>query len=808
MHRVLARAHLRPATDPATLAFTTTASVADLDEPIGQDRATRALTFGIGIHRTGYNIYAMGEADTDKRSVVERIVGREAATQAPPADWCYVQRFGDTNAPRALRLVAGEGRELQRAMQQFIDDLRGTLPQVFQREDFRARSQEISHEFETVQREEFAAMQKEAEAEGMTMLQTPNGFAFAPVRDGKVLDNDGFQALNDDDKAKVTSAIELLTRRLMERMQSLPVRQQAHARAQRELGRTFTAAAVRAMLAPVRTRFLDLPEVLSYLDEVAADVVEHTPVVIAMDNLATDNQGTGPGTPPPERFFARYAVNLLVDNSATTGAPVVYESNPTVENLIGRIDHRAEMGMLVTDFTMVRAGALHRANGGYLIVDIERLLVKPLAWEALKRALFDHRLRIESVVQLMAIGPGSTLDPDPIALDVKIIVLGTAYHYYLLSALDPDFPQLFKVAADFANRVPRTDDSVQHYAALIATLARRAGLRPLDSAAVAAVIDHAVRLAGDRDKLSALTHRVGDLLREADHYARRSDATTIGADHVHTAIDFQIDRLDRMRGEIHDRILEETILIDLGGHAIGQINGLTVMQAGAVAFGQPARITATARLGRGEVIDIEREAKLGGNLHSKAVMIVTAFIGDRFGQNHPLSFSASLVFEQSYGGIEGDSASVAEVCALLSAIGGIALRQDCAITGSMNQHGRVQAIGGANEKTEGFFDICAARGLSGTQCVILPADNIRHLMLREDVVQAVERGDFHIHAIETIDDAIELLSGISAGVRDNDDQYPPDSFNGRVARRLEALWQRARRTARPDNDNTSASSAS
>ena len=803
MHRILGRADLRPATDLAKLPFTSTADVPDLREPIGQDRATRALTFGIGMRRTGYNIYAMGEADTDKRSVVERLVGNEAAVQPPPADWCYVQRFADTNAPRALRLVAGQGRELQSSMRQFTDDLRATLPRVFQQEDFRSRSQEISREFETRQRESFTAMQKEAEAEAMTMLQTPNGFAFAPVRAGKVLDNDGFQALSDDDKAKVTTAIELLTRRLMERMQDVPMLQQAHARAQRELGRTFTAAAVGAMLAPLHTRFHDFPEVLGYLNEVAADVVEHTPAVIAMDSMASDNQaGTAaPGAPPPDRFFARYAVNLLVDHSDASGAPMVYESNPTVENLIGRIDHRAEMGMLVTDFTMVRPGALHRANGGYLIVDIERLLVKPLAWEALKRALFDHRLRIESVVQLMAIGPGSTLDPDPIALDVKIIVLGTAYFYYMLSALDPDFPQLFKVAADFAERVPRDDGNVQRYAALIATLARQAGIRALASDAVAAVIDHAVRLAGDRDKISALTHRIGDLLREADHYADRAGAATIMAQHVQTAIVFQLDRLDRMRSELHDRILEKTVLIALSGRAIGQVNGLTVMQAGAVAFGQPARITATARLGRGEVIDIEREAKLGGNLHSKAVMIVTAFIGNRFGQTHPLSFSASLVFEQSYGGIEGDSASVAEVCALLSAIGGIALRQDCAITGSMNQHGRVQAIGGANEKTEGFFHICASSGLSGTQSVILPADNVRHLMLREDVVAAVERGDFHVYAIETIDDAIELLSELPAGVIGSDDQYPPDSFNGRVARRLEELWQRARRTA-PNGDRT------
>ena len=801
MHRILGRADLRPTTDPSTLPFATTESVPDLDDSIGQDRATRALTFGIGMRRTGYNIYAMGEPDTDKRSVVERLVGNEAAVQAAPADWCYVQRFGDTNAPRALRLVAGKGRELQRAMRQFAEDLRAALPRVFQQEEFRSRSQEISHDYESRQRDDFAAMQKEAEAEGLTMLQTPNGFAFAPVRDGKVLDNDGFQALHDEERTKVTHTIEALMQRLMERMQAVPSRQQTHARAQRELARAVTATAVAAMLEPLRARFQNFPEVLGYLSEVAADVVEHTPTVIAMDS---ENPGPpAPGTPPPERFFARYAVNLLVDHTDAGGAAVIYESNPTVENLIGRIEHRAEMGMLVTDFTMIRPGALHRANGGYLLVDIERLLVKPLAWDALKRALFDRQLRIESIAQLMAIGPGSTLEPDPIPLNLKVIVLGTAYFYYMLSAMDPDFGQLFKVAADFAERVPRDNNNVQRYASLIATLARQARLRALDRDAVAAVIDHAVRLAGDRDKISALTHRLADLLREADHYADRAGAPTIASAHVHTAIEFQIDRLDRMRNEVHDRILEKTVLIDVSGRAVGQVNGLTVMQAGVMSFGQPARITATARLGRGEIIDIEREAKLGGNLHSKAVMIVTSFIGNRFGQLHPLSFNASLVFEQSYGGIEGDSASVAEVCALLSAIGGISLRQDFAITGSMNQHGRVQAIGGANEKTEGFFHICSSRGLSGTQGVILPTDNVRHLMLREDVVAAVERGEFHIYAIETIDDAIELLTDLPAGELGSDDQYPADSFNGRVARRLEELWQRARRAGHKDDANDS-----
>jgi lon-related putative ATP-dependent protease len=481
----------------------------------------------------------------------------------------------------------------------------------------------------------------------------------------------------------------------------------------------------------------------------------------------------------------------------------VYESNPTAENLIGHIEHRAEFGSLVTDFTMIRAGALHRANGGYLIVDAERTLTKPAAWDALKRALFDRRLRIESIGQMLAIGPGLALEPDPIPLDVKVILLGSAQLYYTLADLDPDFPQLFRIAADFAERVPRDDATLAAYAGLIATQARAARLRALDAAAVAAVIDQGIRMAGDRDRISAHTRRLVDLMREADQVAATEGARTITAGHVRSALAMQIERLDRLRTEMHERIVQGTVVIDVGGRAIGQVNGLTVLQLGELAFGQPARITATARLGRGQLIDIEREAKLGGNIHSKAVLIVSSFIGHRFGQLHPLAFNASLVFEQSYGGIEGDSASVAEVCALLSAIAGIPLRQDLAITGSMNQHGRVQAIGGANEKIEGFFDICSGRGLTGTQGAVLPADNVRHLMLREDVVAAVAAGRFHVHAIEQIDDALALLTGLPAGERGADDEYPPDSVNGRVARRLEELWQRARRASASDPDKGS-----
>ena len=806
MHRSLSTTELRPAVDPATLGFKSTETVANHDEPIGQQRATDALAFGIGMRSDGYNVFALGAAETDKRAIVERVVGHAATERNPPSDWCYVQRFSDASEPRALRLPLGQGRHLRHDMQQFKDDLRATLPAVFQQEDFRARSQELAHELEHSQRAAFEVLQKAAEAQGMTMLQTPNGFAFAPVRAGKVLDNEGFQALTEAEKAQISASIDALNQQLLERVQELPLRQQHHAQALRELARQFAGRAVEALLLELRPRYTAHTEVIDFFNEVERDVLEQVPTIVALES--SDETAPGTRAPNAERFYARYSVNLLVDHADSTGAPTIYESNPTAENLIGRVEYRTELGSLSTDFTMIRSGALHRANGGFLIVDAERMLVKPAAWDALKRALFDRRVRIESVSQLLAIGPAALLEPDPIPLDVKVILLGSATLYYQLAGIDPDFLQLFRIAADFAEHVPRTDATLQAYAGLIATQARTARIRPLDNAAVAAVIDQGIRMAGDREHISAYTGRLLDLMREADQVAALANAPLITAAHIRRALHMQIDRLDRIRSEMHARIIDGTVAIDVTGRAVGQVNGLTVMQVGGIAFGQPARISASARLGRGELIDIEREAKLGGNIHSKAVMIVAAFIGSRFGQTHPLAFSASLVFEQSYGGIEGDSASIAEVCALLSAISGIALRQDLAITGSMSQHGRVQAIGGANEKIEGFFDICSAHArakqedLPGTQGVILPADNVRHLMLREDVVAAVAEDRFHIYAIESIDDALHMLTGLPAGERGQDDEYPPDSVNGRVARRLEELWQRSRRAGKHEQDGS------
>jgi lon-related putative ATP-dependent protease len=505
---------------------------------------------------------------------------------------------------------------------------------------------------------------------------------------------------------------------------------------------------------------------------------------------------------PLERrpFLRRYQLNVLVDNSQAKGAPIVYEDHATYQNLIGRVEHLSEMGALVTDFTLIKAGALHRANGGYLVIDALNLLAQPYAWEGLKRALRSHDVRIESLGQALSLTSTVSLEPQPVPLDIKVVLIGERLLYYLLFQYDPDFAQLFKVAADFDDQVDRNGENCQLYARMVATLAHREKLRPLDRTAVARVLEHAARLAGDAEKLSIHLRTMIDLLREADYWASAEGCPITTNQHVERAIDKEIHRADRLRERVHEEILRGTLLIDTQGSRVAQVNGLSVIDLGNFAFGHPSRVTATVRLGKGDVVDIEREVKLGGAIHSKGVLILSSFLASRYARNEPLSLSASLVFEQSYGVVEGDSASVGELCALVSALAAIPIKQSLAITGSVNQHGEVQAIGGVNEKIEGFFDVCAARGLTGEQGVIIPAANVKHLMLRKDVVQAAVEGAFHVYAIQTADEAISLLTGLAAGEPDGRGQYPAGSVNRLVEERLIELSRLRQKFAEPSKN--------
>jgi lon-related putative ATP-dependent protease len=636
------------------------------------------------------------------------------------------------------------------------------------------------------------------------VLQTPSGLAFAPTRQDQVLPPEEFQKLPPEEQKAIEQNISTLQEAMQAALEELP-RWQKEMRSQvRALNKEVTAFAAGGLITDLRNNYADYSAVIDYLSALENDVIENARRFLEETESAQQEEGGSPSLDlsRPGRgqgLTRRYQVNLLIDHSQSTTAPVIYEDNPTVQNLIGRVEHMAQLGALVTDFNLIKPGCLHKANGGYLILDARKIIGQPLGWESLKRALRSGSIQIESAGQIMGLTSTISLEPEPIPLKLKVALLGDRELYFLLTQFDPDFDELFKVAADFDEHMEHTSDILQKYAQLIGTLARRNNLRPLHKTAVARVIEHSGRMIGDSERLSAMMNTIADLLREADYWASEAEAEIVKDDHVQQAIDAKIYRLDRMRSRMQEMVVRETILIDTTGEAVGQINGLSVLAMGDLAFGKPSRITARVRLGKGEVIDIEREVELGGALHSKGVLILSSFLGSRYAPDFPLSLSASLVFEQSYGGVDGDSASSTELYALLSAISEVPLKQSLAVTGSVNQHGQVQAIGGVNEKIEGFFDLCNTRGLTGDQGVLIPQANTKHLMLRRDVVDAVAAGQFHIYPVATIDQGIELLTGQPAGEPDESGNYPQASINGRVQKRLKELAARQRSLADDSN---------
>jgi lon-related putative ATP-dependent protease len=790
--------------DPMQFGFETSAELEDLTGVLGQPRAVEAVRFGIGISHEGYNLFAMGPEGTGKYTVVRRYLDRQAAAQPPAPDWCYVNNFPEAYKPRAIRLPTGEGSRLRRDMERVIEELRTALPATFESENYRRRRQDIEEEFRERQDKVLSEIQRQAQERGLALLRTPMGLAFAPTRQGEVISPEAFQKLPPSEQEHVQADVAALQEQLQQSLGQMPQWDRERRAKLKELNQEVGLFAVGHLLEELRRTYRDLPAVLEYLTAVQQDVLDNLDEFLG---VAETPPATTPETSPPRpqvraSFFRRYQVNVVVDHSGATGAPVIYEDHPSVQNLVGRIEHMAQMGALVTDFNLIKAGALHRANGGYLILDARKVLMQPFAWEELKRTLRSQEIRIEVLGQTLSLVSTVSLEPEPIPLDVKVILLGERMLYYSLYQADPDFGELFKVAADFEDQMDRTSETHFLYARMVGTMARQEGLRPLNRAAVARVIEHSARLAGDAEKLSTHVHSMADVLREADYWAGEAQHRIIDATDVQRAIDAQIRRLDRVRERIQEDIQRGTILIDTWGAAVGQVNGLSVLSMGQFAFGRPSRITARIRLGRGEVVDIEREVALGGPIHSKGVLILSAYLGARYAMDRPLSLSASLVFEQSYSGVEGDSASSAELYALLSALADLPVKQGLAVTGSVNQRGQVQAIGGVNEKIEGFFDTCRAQGLTGEQGVLIPASNVKHLMLRHDVVAAVVAGQFLVYPVETIDQGIELLTGVPAGERSDTGEFPVGSVNQRVEARLIALADKRLAYGAPERGKT------
>ena len=783
---------LRRACDSAQFGFDTTEELEDLSEVIGQERAVSAVRFGIGIQRDGYNLFALGPSGTGKRTTISQFLERRASEEPIPPDWCYVNNFEDNQKPNALRLPPGKGIELRKDMEQLIEELRTAIPALFESEDYQTRKQELQEEFQEKQEAALNDIQERAKKRDIALIRTPVGLAFAPVEEGEVVSPDEFQKLSEEKREAVKEDIAELQEDLQEAMRQARQWERKTRERMKELDREVAMLAVGHRIEELKETYADVKRVVEYLEAVKDDVIDN------VDDFRRGGSEDGesilgiPMERAREATFRRYKVNVIVDHSESEGAPVIYEEHPTYNNLIGRIEHIAQMGALVTDFNLIRPGALHDANGGYLLIDARELLLQPYAWEGLKRVLRAQEVRTESLSQALSLVSTVSLEPDPIPLSVKVVLIGERLLYYLLNQYDPDFSELFKVEADFSDEMPRTGDNDQLYARLIATIGRREELRPFDRDAVARVIERSSRIAGDNRKLSTHLLSIADLLEEADYWAGDEGRDIVTAEDVQKSINKKIERADRLRERTQEHIERGMILIDTTGEKTGQVNGLSIIALGDYAFGRPNRITARTRLGKGNVVDIEREVELGGPIHSKGVLILSGFLSARYASEYPLSLSASLVFEQSYAGVEGDSASLGELCVLLSALADIPIKQSLAVTGSVNQHGEVQPIGGVNEKIEGFFDACRAKGLTGTQGVLIPEVNVEHLMLRSHVIETANRGQFHVYPVATVDEAIELLTGVPAGERDEEGRFPEGSVNYLVEERLIELAQKHR----------------
>jgi lon-related putative ATP-dependent protease len=801
----LAPEALYRAFDPAQLPFDTTAELADGVEFIGRQRAIDAIRFGIGIRHQGYNLFALGPNGAGRQTTVNRVLEQRAVAEPTPDDWCYTYNFEVPHKPRALRLPPGRAVVFRDDMKALTDELSAVLASTFAGEEYQAQKRTLEEELRGLQTEALDQLKEEAKNHSIALIQTPGGFAFAPLKeDGEVITPDEFMRLDAEAQKKIETEVGEQQEALQRIMQQMPNLHRDMQNRLKELNRRVVEFTIQPLLEELRQRYGDQPNVLAHLEALQKDIIENHEAFL-QDEEAGGRQIIGAmlgiAAPDNKPSTRRYEVNVVIDNSHRQGGPVIFLDQPRYQNLVGRVEHIAQMGALVTDFTLIKPGALHEANGGYLLVDALKLLAEPFAWEGLKRALRKNEIAIESLGQVYSMISTVSLEPEPIPLDVKVVLIGERQLYYLLTIHDPEFNELFKVSADFDDDVERDADSALAYARAIADTSRTESLRPFDRQAVARVIEHGSRLAEDARKLSIHMQSVTDVLREADYWAGEAGRDVVAREDVQRAIDTQTYRSGRVQERIQEAIIREQVLIDTDEAVVGQVNGLSVYAMGNHYFGRPSRITARVRVGNGDVVDIEREVDMGGPIHSKGVLILSGFLGQRYAAERPLSLTATLVFEQSYGGVDGDSASSAELYALLSALAGAPLRQSLAVTGSVNQRGQIQPIGGVNEKIEGFFDVCRSRGLTGEQGVLIPAANVHHLMLRHDVVEAARAGQFHIYPVTTVDEGITLLTGLPAGEPDANGDYPPDSINGRVMARLSLLAekQRAFRTPPPDS---------
>lgn len=794
--KTLSHAQLRRVCDCKKLKFENTATLPSLQEIIGQDRAVHALTFGLDIHDNGYHIYALGPIGTGKTTVIRKYLVKEAKRKAVPPDWLYINNFDDNDKPKKLQLPAGKGREFRDDMNQMVSELKNEVPKAFEAESYEKEREGIEKEFRTHSDELLQALAKKAAEREFQLIQTTHGFAVLPTVNGKVMTATEHAKLGEKQRKSIEAKQEELINEVHETMRHFEQLQREGRERMNELDQRVVSFAVNHIIDAIKQKYSHFSEIVDYLAAVRTHLLKNVQAfkrIKQNENVSMQERLLAYGGNEPT--FEEYKVNLIVDNSKTEGAPVVFETNPIGPNLIGRIEQQGLFGALVTNFLMIKGGALHRANGGYLILDFLDVLKKPLAWEMLKRALKNKELVVESMIENLGVFSTRTLEPEPIPLQVKVVLVGNPMFYYLVYEYDPEFRELFKVKADFATYMPWDDNTAYQYAEFISMVCNEEKLPHFSPDAVAKIVEYGSRIVEHQQKLSTKFGDIADIIRESSYWANKQQKTLVTAIDVQKALDEKVYRANRIEEIIREMIAEKTIKISTTDATVGQINGLSVLSMGDYAFGKPSRITAKTYVGGSGIVSIEREIDMGGPIHNKASMIIAGYLGGKYAQKVPIALSASLTFEQVYEGVEGDSASAAEIYAIISSLSEIPLRQDLAITGSVNQHGEIQAIGGVNEKIEGFFRVCKVFGLTGKQGVIIPESNAKHLMLHEEVLAAVKAGKFNIYTIATIDEGIPLLLNKPAGELKKDGTYPKGTINQIVQQKVVDFASKAKEFA-------------
>jgi len=783
--------------DETIFDFETTTELPPLTGTIGQDRAVASLEFGLNLPAKGFNIYALGAQGTGKMRAIRSLLSQKAKKESVPPDWCYLYNFKNPDTPVAVNLPAGKAKEFQKDMENFILTLRTEIPKVFESKEYDKQRNKILEDFQQKQKEWFSSVEEEARSKGFAIRKALAGLIIVPVkRDGEPLTEEEFLSLDTDTRKRIDEIGKMLQDKLDDVVRAVKEAEKIVKEMLTKLERQIALDVIEQPIEELKNKYSFNDKVVEYLSAVKEDILNN------IQDFKVSEEVAPPLPPfmklPKEIPFAKYSVNVLVDNSSTEGAPVIYEPNPTYLNLFGRIEYKIQYGMAITDFTMIKPGSLHKANGGYIVMDALSLLKNLFSYDALKRALRSKEIRIEDVWEQYRLITTSTLRPEPIPLNVKVILTGTPFLYYLLYNYDDEYKELFKVKADFDIWMPRNEENIKKYAQFISLCQKEEELLPFHRSAVAKIVEYGSRLAEHQEKLSTRFSIIADLIREAHFWAKKNGQGIVKAEHVVQALEQKVYRSASIEEKLRELILEDVLIVETSGKKVGQINGLAVIDLGDYSFGKPSRITARTYLGKAGIVNIERETKMSGRIHEKAVMILSSYLWSKYAIKKPISLSASLTFEQLYEMIEGDSATCAELYALLSSIAEIPLKQSIAVTGSMDQKGEVQPVGGINEKIEGFFELCKIRGFDGTHGVIIPRRNVKHLMLKEDIQKAIKDGAFHIYAIDYAEEGLEILTDMPAGELQADGTYPEGTVNCIVMKKLEEMSELLKKKEKED----------